>query len=252
MIKIIAHRGYRKNGEPENSIPAFQTAINYGADGIEFDIHSTADQKLVCFHEETLENIGRPDAIKDLTCKEIHSIELADGIFIPTLEEILENFGNKVFLNIDFKSGKRGINELIRLIHLFDLKKSPENFIVSSFIHSPLNEIKKIDPDIQTGLLCYFSKNQLRKAQELKCNALHPFYDVIPKDWVKFNSFRISSALHKYFVHKDIRNAQKQGLMVNLWVVNHKFYLRSAFQRDITSVITDEVELAKQIKNEIA
>ena len=103
-VKVLAHRGYLINGDPENSIPAFQTAIHYGADGIEFDVHLTSDKKFVCFHDNTLQKHGRSDAIKDLTYRELTSLEISDGITIPSLEEIIELFGNKIILNIELKS----------------------------------------------------------------------------------------------------------------------------------------------------
>ena len=149
-IKIIAHRGYQINGEPENSIPAFQTAIHHGADGFEFDVHYTSDKRFICFHDDTLEKFGRPDPIKGLSLNELTSIELSEGITIPTLEEILETFGNKVLLNLEMKSPKRGAKELVEVINQFDIKR--KKIIISSFHHSPLRNIKSFDPTIQTGL----------------------------------------------------------------------------------------------------
>ncbi|UCE14836.1 MAG: glycerophosphodiester phosphodiesterase [Candidatus Heimdallarchaeota archaeon] len=244
-IKIIAHRGYLIKGEPENSIPAFHTAITHGADGLEFDIHLTSDNKFVCFHDDTLEKIGRSGQIKDLPQKELASIELADGILIPTLEEILENFGNRVILNIEVKSQKKGGKELVNLIHQYNLNL--ENLIVSSFHHSPLKDIKTLDPTIPTGLLCTFAKGQLKKAQELKCNALHPFYNSIPKGWIKAPYWVVTRIL-KYYAHKSFHNAYKSGILVNPWTVNDAKFIKSAINLNVNSIITDEVEKVLKIR----
>ena len=119
-IKILAHRGYLINGEPENSIPAFQTAIHHGADGFEFDIHLTNDNKFICFHNDTLEKFGRNESIAGLSYNELTSFELSEGIMIPSLEEILETFGNKVILNLEMKS-QTGSEELIKVINQYDI-----------------------------------------------------------------------------------------------------------------------------------
>lgn len=88
-IKILAHRGYLVNGEPGNSIQDFQTTTHHGADSFEFDVHLTYDNRLICFHDDTLEKLGRFDAIKDLSYKELTSIELSEGITIPSLKRLL-------------------------------------------------------------------------------------------------------------------------------------------------------------------
>ena len=248
-ITILAHRGYLVNNEPENSIQAFQTAISYGADGIEFDVHQTSDKKFVCYHDDTLEKLSRPEAIKDLSIKELTSIELSKGIMIPSLEEILELFGNKVILNIELKSQKKGAKELVELIHQYNL--DPTKLIVSSFHHPPLKEIKFLDPNIPTGLLCSFAKGQLKIAQKLNCDALHPFYDIIPKGWIKAPHWLLTF-LHKRYVHKSFEKANKLGIQINTWTVNDENFLKSAIQRRVNGIITDEIDKAIEIRRQFS
>ncbi len=244
-IKILAHRGYLVNNEPENSILAFQTAASCGADGFEFDVHLTSDKKFVCYHDDTLEKIGRPEAIKDLSSKELTSIELTTGNMIPSLVEILELFGNKVTLNIEVKSQKKGAKELVELIHQYNL--DPAKLIVSSFHHPPLKDIKSLDSSISTGLLCGFARGQLKIAQKLKCDALHPFYDVIPKGWIKAPHWLLT-ILHKHYAHKSFEKAGKLGILINPWTVNDEKFLKLAIQKRVNSIITDQVEKAIELR----
>jgi glycerophosphoryl diester phosphodiesterase len=244
-LKIIAHRGYLINGEPENSIPAFQTAIHHGADGFEFDIHLTSDNKFICFHDDTLEKFGRPEAIKRLSQNELTSIELSEGIMIPTLEEILETFGNKVLLNLEMKSLKKGAKELVEVIDQYSLKR--KKLIISSFHHSPLRNIKSFDSTIRTGLLCHFARGQLKMAEKLNCNALHPFYGVVPKEWIKI-SFWLTTRLHKYYAHKSFKTAKKVNILVNPYGVNDESFIKLTNQMNVNAIITDEVELALKIR----
>ncbi|MFX1282836.1 MAG: glycerophosphodiester phosphodiesterase [Promethearchaeota archaeon] len=252
-IKILAHRGYLINGEPGNSIPAFQTAIHHDADGFEFDVHLTSDNKFICYHDDTLEKLGRPsDAIKDLSFKELTSIELSEGITIPSLEEVFDLFGQKITLNIELKSRKKGGNELVELIHQFNLTDDLTKLIVSSFFHTPLKEIKTLDPEIPTGLLFRSPINQIQVAKELNCNAIHPHYDIISKKWIKFHSIWLTTVFQNFFLHRCIKKAQKLGLLVTPWTVNDEKYLIAAIQRQVDNIITDNVEQAIKLREQFS
>jgi glycerophosphoryl diester phosphodiesterase len=250
MVKILAHRGYLVNKVPENTIPSFKASIEHGADGIEFDIHLTSDNKLVCFHDDKLEKLGRKEKVKDLTEVELTNIELKEGIFIPTLSEIIEEFGNKVMINIEVKFRKNGSRELVDIINQYSLKKDPTNLIVSSFNHRPLQEIKTIDSEIPTALLFNFARGQLQIAKSLKCNGVNPFYNTIPEEYVFITPF-ISTILHKIYAHRLIKNAKEQELIIYPYDVNHEQYLQSAIKKGVDGIITDEVELALKIRKEL-
>ncbi|MFW9904986.1 MAG: glycerophosphodiester phosphodiesterase [Candidatus Thorarchaeota archaeon] len=247
-VKILAHRGYLINGEPENSIPAFQTAIHHGADGFEFDVHLTADNKFICFHDYTLEKFGQNEAIAGLSYNELTSFELSEGIMIPSLEEILETFGNKVILNLEMKS-LEGSEKLIEVINQYNIDR--KKIIISSFHYTPLKTFKSIDPSILTGLLCHFAKGQLALAKKLNCDALHPFYGVVPNEWVKI-SFWLTSRIHKYYAHKCFKAAKRDGIFVNPYGVNDERFIRSTTLKEVDAIITDEVELALKIRNEFS
>ncbi len=246
---IIAHRGFRKNGEPDNSIPAFHSAIKSFADGLEFDIQITSDRKFVVFHDSTLVTLGIPKPINEITFNEVISLELAEGINIPSLEEVLGTFGNKTLLNIEFKPKEDGVEELVSLIHKFKLKKDPRNLIVSSYDSNSLKKIKSLDPKIPTGLLVYFSRNQVKNASSINCDAIHPFYEVIPDGWSKLPR-RISRYLHGYYINKCFKEARTESMLVNPYTVNSDTFLRKSFENDLHAVITDEVERAFLIRKD--
>ena len=102
---IIAHRGSSARA-PENTILAFQTAIEDGAQGVEFDVHLAKDGIPVVIHDDDLRRVGlRPERVADLCSDELASIDvgswfnarhpdLADPEFstqtVSTLGEVLE------------------------------------------------------------------------------------------------------------------------------------------------------------------
>jgi glycerophosphoryl diester phosphodiesterase len=228
---------------------AFHSAIKSNADGFELDVQLTSDKKFVCFHNDRLDILGIPKAINETTFEEIVSLELTSGINISSLEQVLETFGNKVFLNIEYKPKEEGVEEIIALIGKYKLRKHRSNFIISSFNLDPLKRIKLLDPEIPTGLLVHFSRNQVKIASEINCDAIHPFYEIVPDGWSRMPK-RLSNFLIPYYFNKCFIEATNLGMMVNPYTVNHEAFLRKSFEKGVYSVITDEVEKALRIRKE--
>jgi glycerophosphoryl diester phosphodiesterase len=103
---VIAHRGASAHA-PENTIPAFERALAAGADALEFDVHLSADERVVVIHDPTLDRTT--DATGTLAALPLAKIQLADagarftrdgrdfpfrgrGARVPTVEEVLERF----------------------------------------------------------------------------------------------------------------------------------------------------------------
>ena len=74
---IFAHRGFSGN-YPENTMLAFEKAIEVGSEGIAFDAHLTKDQKLVIIHDETIDRTSDHSGhSKDMTYEELAKINFA-------------------------------------------------------------------------------------------------------------------------------------------------------------------------------
>ncbi len=104
---IFAHRGLHSIFEntPENSMPAFDRAIELGI-AIETDIHVTRDNKVVVFHDNTLKRMCGIDAVvEDKTLEELTKLKLLDTeCTIPSFEEFLKRVDGKVPLLIELKT----------------------------------------------------------------------------------------------------------------------------------------------------
>jgi glycerophosphoryl diester phosphodiesterase len=106
----IAHRGAMSEA-PENTRPAFNKAISYCVDGIEFDVQMTGDGIPVIYHDESLVKItGRVKTISDFTFKVLSGYDWGGwfskdfaGTKILTLEEVLSTYGEKTRLFIEIK-----------------------------------------------------------------------------------------------------------------------------------------------------
>lgn len=240
MTRIFAHRGYHRDSQfPENTIPAFEAAIRQGADGFEFDVQLSRDGKAIIFHDKTLGQIGIPKAILEMSLEELKQTEIAKGIFLPTLNEVLERFGNRTFLNIEIKS-PNAASEVARLINEYQLELSPDNLIVSSFLEQPLLEIKEIDAQIPTGLLYMSPWGKIKRAKQLGCVAIHPFFGDVATLGLK--------RIQKFFARRNIQEGQKQGFLINPWTVNNPELIEELIHRKSTGIITDNLEDALSLR----
>ena len=113
MTKYFGHRGYSGN-YPENTMLAFQKAIEVGAAGIELDVQFSKDGQLVVIHDETLDRTTTGSGrVKDYSLEELKSLDASfkfTGQYgvnpIPTLDEVLSFMADKdAVTNIELKTG---------------------------------------------------------------------------------------------------------------------------------------------------
>lgn len=98
----LAHRGGASEA-PENTLPAFQRAVDLGYRYLETDVHATADGVVVAFHDDDLSRTcGRPGFIHELTWAELSTVLVEGEAPIPRLDELFEAFPDARF-NIDCK-----------------------------------------------------------------------------------------------------------------------------------------------------
>ncbi len=105
----IAHRGLHDANLPENSIPAYEKAIEHNFN-IEIDVHLTKDKKLVVFHDDSLKRVCSVDKkIKNCTLAELKTYGLAGTDYkMPTFEEFLQLVDGKTGILCEIK----GVNPL--------------------------------------------------------------------------------------------------------------------------------------------
>jgi glycerophosphoryl diester phosphodiesterase len=140
MTLVIAHRGASAD-ERENTLPAFERAIEIGADFVELDIQASSDGVLVVFHDL---NLGRLTPLRG-PLRRRHSVELRE-VGIPTLEEVLDLTRGRVGVMAEPKSAY-----LYRRHHLVRRTVAllgPED-IVLSFERRAVQEAKLARPQLR-------------------------------------------------------------------------------------------------------
>ncbi|WP_202081350.1 glycerophosphodiester phosphodiesterase [Caldalkalibacillus salinus] len=196
MDTIFAHRGASFEA-PENTIPAFQLALQQGCKAIELDVHLTIDQEIVVCHDDHIDRTtDGTGLIKEQTLNALKQRDAGSwfsseykGTRIPTLAEILALIDKDVLLNIEIKNipyFHKGIEQ--KLVSLLERYGFEDNIIISSFDHQALKTVQNIKPSLKKGVLL---KNYLISPWEyiqrcdLDAYSIHPLYTFIDQAFVQ-------------------------------------------------------------------
>jgi glycerophosphoryl diester phosphodiesterase len=132
LTHIVAHRGASAEA-PENTLAAFEKAIELGADMIEFDVRRAADGGLVISHDPIREPGPRVPTLPQ----------------VPTLEDTLRLTQGRIQLDVELKEPACERDAIDLLLRYFPLR----DFCITSFLAQALHETRAIHPEIRTGLI---------------------------------------------------------------------------------------------------
>ena len=152
LKKPIAHRGLHDGTTPENSMAAFEAAVE--ADfPIEIDVQLTKDKVPVVFHDDTLERLtGLKKRVTRIKFNDLNKLRIDNTDFhIPTLVEFLEFIEGRVPILVELKKnrGSRGIEQVV----IEMLQKYKGEFAIQSFHPIAIRKVRKLDPAVYCGLL---------------------------------------------------------------------------------------------------
>lgn len=225
MTIIIAHRGFADNCR-ENTLEAYQKAIEVGADAIELDIRKTRDNVFISFHDEFI----CKKQIAQLTYVEINDLARSLNFNVPTLEEVLKLVRGKINLDIELK--EKGYE--IEVINLILEYLTIEQFIVTSFHLESLLTIKNNYTRIKTGIIL---DEQTVMNFNFKCNLDKLEFLVLPLGLLSKNFVKTM-----LYPHKSIL----------VWTINEAKAIKKILKNPkILGIITDRPELAISLKNKI-
>lgn len=227
--KVWAHRG-ASGYRPENTMEAFELAIKQGADGIELDVHTSADGQLIVIHDETVDRVtDGTGLVGEKTLKVLKELKVStsaepEGIYrIPTLQEVLDLMRTTdMMVNIELKNSicfYPGMEE--KVLKAVKEMKMEEQLIYSSFNHYSLLKMKQLDSQVQTGIL--FSDgwvNPAMYAKNLGINAVHPAVYHL-----KYPQFR-----------EEVKRA---GLKMHVWTADKPEHIQLVKEAGAEAVITD-------------
>ncbi|UCZ53877.1 glycerophosphodiester phosphodiesterase [Bacillus shivajii] len=241
QTKIFAHRG-SSSTHPENTMEAFQAALQYGADGIELDVQLTKDGVPVVIHDEKVDRTTNGNGwVKDLTYNELKQLDAGswfDPSFshtkIPRLEDVLNWLvQTPLLLNIELKNGFIRYPEIekkvLDLVHRYNMQN---RVIFSSFNHYSLVDLRKQNRHIEIAILFMEGLYEpWNYAKTVGANALHCYYPVA--------------------VPELIAGSSQAGMPVRPFTINDEGLIATFIQRGCNAIMTDFPEKAVHIRKKI-
>lgn len=234
---VWAHRG-ASGYAPENTLAAFQKAVDLGADGVELDIQLTKDDQIVVIHDEKIDRTSDGKGwVKDYTLEELRAFNYnrtkpeykhAD---IPTMREVFELLKpTGLFINIEIKTGVVFYEKIEEKILALTKEMGMEDRVCySSFNHYTVTRIHELKPDAEVGFL-YADGPIDMPSYGVKhgVNALHP-------------------ALYNLQYDGFVKECKEKGLKLNVWTVNERPYMEMCCQYGVDAIITNYPDIAKEV-----
>ena len=234
---VIAHRGASLYA-PENTIAAFELAVEMGADAIELDTMLTADGTPIVIHDHSL--IRTTDGRGSVSSKTIAEIKILNagsafdakyyGEKIPTLEEVFSAVGKSILINVELKNYASPFDRLPDIVvDLVKEKDLSDQVLLSSFNPIALIKSKKASPDVRRAALIGGGPKFVRSFIEV---------------------FTDYSALHLEvsLVNQEIVNKHHaDGFKVNVWTVNEVAEMIELISMGVDGLITDVPDIALKV-----
>lgn len=236
---IFAHRG-AKNYAPENTLASFEMAVEQGADAVELDAKLSADNKVMVIHDQTVDRTtDGKGKVNQLTLQELKTLDAGSffdsrfaGERIPTLDEVFESVGKKIFINVELTNYASRNDELVPLV--VDLVKRhglQRSVLFSSFFPVNLHHAQTLLPEVPVGLLAWDgvlgTLNRSSLYLRLSPKIVHPYLkDVNPR---------------------LMDRERRRGRRVHVWTVNEESDLIKMKELGVDGVFTDDPVTALRV-----
>ncbi|MBD3861054.1 glycerophosphodiester phosphodiesterase [Bacillus sp. 28A-2] len=227
---IIAHRG-SSSAAPENTIAAFDLAVQQGADYIELDVQLTLDQHVAVIHDDTVDRTTDGSGlVKSYTLDQLKKLDAGSWFGerfanerIPTLQEILERYSQRIGILIEIKHPKHQIGiekEVVDIINRFAYSR---HIMIQSFDAQALQRVKAFAPSLKTAFII---KPSILKLAKRKLAVYSSFADCLNMKKTMINRWWID-CIHSF------------GMDVFIWTVKDQKTANRIKKYPIDGVVTD-------------
>ncbi len=230
---VIAHRGDLSEC-PENTLSAFQSALAAGADGVELDVRLTRDDRLIVFHDASLDRTSDSQGpVRGHTLAELRSLDVGSwfspkfkGEIPPTLDEVFELLPRDFLVNVELKVIIRGMKQIAHLVAETIARHGRRaSTLVASFNPVALYHLRRFEPGIARGYI--WSK---KHPFPVRSRWLSPLVQV---DWYDPADESYNPRLHRIF--------QRRGHRVLAWDVDFGRDLEAMASARLEAVVTDHL-----------
>lgn len=231
---VTAHRGYSA-AAPENTLPAFQLAIDHGCERAELDVQMTKDGIVMVTHDANLRRCaGRNENIYDLTYDEVRRLDAGrwfgqkyTGTRVPTLEEVLDQCKGRIQLNIEIKPNAATPELEAETVRIIYEKGFEHDCVITSQSYDTLCKVKELAPEIQTGYILALGVGS--------------YYDLPAADFFSVESTFITPGM--------VQQIHLRGKTISAWTVNRQEDASDLLSLGVDDIITDKPEMVQQLMN---
>lgn len=229
---VSAHRGDSLTA-PENSIPAFQSAITLGADWIELDVHQTKDGVVVVSHDADLKRIaGVKRNIWEMTYDEVQQYDVGSwfspeyaGLRLATLDEVLKLCKGKIKLNIELKPTGHEENFEQNVIDLVYANGFQNDCVLASLSAECLRRVEQLQPEIITVYNMAVATGK--------------FVDIPYIDGYSIE--------YSFVTESTVRTIKSHGKDIFVWTINTPSRVEEMMDLYVDNIITDDPTMAKAV-----
>jgi glycerophosphoryl diester phosphodiesterase len=240
--RAFGHRG-SAGTHPENTLESFRAAAAMGAPYLELDIHATRDGEIVVAHDDHLARMcGLERTIPEMTYSEVAAADAGrmftldggatfpfrgKGIEIPLLAGVLAAFP-KLRIIVEVKQIAPSI--VAPMLDVIDRAGMRRNVLVASEHQEPLDEVRKLAPDIPTNF-SYLESGQFMQAMVAGgANYTPPGAALqIPRE---YNSWPLVTPESVAFAHRI-------GIEIHVWTVNEQSEMTALLDMGVDGIISD-------------
>lgn len=236
-VLAFAHRGGALEA-PENTMKAFQYAVDLGYAYVETDAYATRDGVLLSFHDDRLDRVtDAKGRIADLDYAEIRNARIGGAEPIPLLEELLTAWP-KLKVNIDPKHD----NAVEPLIALLKRLNALDRVCVGSFSDARIGRVRAaFGPDACTSMgpkevvRFWLAKRRIPTGR-FGANCVQ-----IP---VRQGRFRLVD-------EAAVRAARRHGLQIHVWTIDDEAEMRRLVALGVDGIMTDRPALLRIVLNSL-
>ena len=229
---VLGHRGARRQA-PENTLRAFDLALDAGAAGVELDVRLERTGEVIVLHDRTLGRVTEGDDERDVeqcAWSQLASVDLGRGERIPRLVDVCAwARERRARVNVELKADVTHRKRLVaRTVALLAHQPAPDRFLLSSFhpgmvrLALDLSEAWMSDP-VPVALLVH---------------PRSPHVDALPT-WHGLGADGVHPAADLVTPHR-LAEWQRRGALVNPWTVNDPDRARELARLGVDALITDD------------
>jgi glycerophosphoryl diester phosphodiesterase len=226
---VLGHRGAPR-AAPENTLAAFAAARAEGADGVELDVHRSADGVLVVHHDAAAPGLG-------ILAHHDFAVIRSRLPAVPTLDEVLDESGG-MLVNVEIKNSPHDADfdpddrAAAAVVETVRRRGGHDSVLVSSFHLPTIDRVHEVDDRIATGYLVVVDPlpiAALEIAHERGHRAVHPHL----------------AALGERFAPAAVERAHELGMELNVWTVNDIGEIVRLARTGVDAIITDTPAAAR-------